>query len=701
MYAAPPSARPGPAVAQRSPVSNPSPIRTDDRIFAVTAVALTLLAALAIVATSPNARAGTPPTGFADTLVTAGLSTPMSLVFLPDASGRAVIVQQAGAIRAWDGVTLSTLHTMVEVVSGGERGLLGVEIDPDWPARPYLYVYYTANVGFVQVARFELTDPGGVLTLNPASKLILIDDMPDIAGNHNGGTLRFAPDKTLYMSVGDDASGCQAQDLTVLAGKILRIRVDDSIDPLNRATLAPPDNPFFNSPSDNAKLVWGYGLRNPFRFDIDPSNSDVFIGDVGQSAWEEVSLGDAGGINFGWPYYEGFVPYQLALCPGDTSIPTNHDPIYVYPNPGAGSASVIGASLYRGVDYPVDDSFPPAYDHDFFFMDFYAGFLRVLRYNPSSGGYDLVAGVSATDWGTAYAFVPDIVEGPDGALYFLTGTSLRRIAYVAAVPPQPTGLTATLVNGLNDVLLTWTVPSPETGVDHYEVWWSLVYDPYRDGYTQASPDLPLGSAVWADLGVGALPRAYFYFVQAVAIGGETAPSPGQVAKFTRPVLALPTLLSTSVTTASSLVTANVQGTATWSIARTFDASDAADSWKRFVAARPGNDLVAVDRTHGVWVDVTAAGDFRIAGFAPCSTTLDLRAGWNLVGFPSMTFRTVAAATAGLAGPLIVEGYSSSAAEYHLLRLGPTSILSPTEAYWIYSPMDQPWTVENDARPSCV
>ena len=279
MYAALPSARPVPAVAQRNPPSDPSPIRTDDRIFAVAAVALTLLAALVIVGTSPSARAGTPPTGFADTLVTAGLSSPMSLVFLNDGSGRAVIVQQAGAIRAWDGVTLSTLHTMTEVVSGGERGLLGVEIDPDWPARPYLYVYYTANVGFVQVARFDLTDPGSILTLSPASKLVLIDDMPDNAGNHNGGTLRFAPDKTLYMSVGDDALECQAQDRTVLAGKILRIRVDDTIDPLNRATLAPSDNPFVSSPNDNEKLVWAYGLRNPFRFDIDPSNGDVFIGD--------------------------------------------------------------------------------------------------------------------------------------------------------------------------------------------------------------------------------------------------------------------------------------------------------------------------------------------------------------------------------------------------------------------------------------
>ena len=700
MYATSPSARLVPAVAQRNPASNTSSIRKDDRIFGVAAVALTLLAALAIVATSPNARAGTPPTGFADTLVTAGLSTPMSLVFLPDASGRAIIVQQAGAIRAWDGAALSTLHTMVEVVSGGERGLLGVEIDPDWPARPYLYVYYTANVGFVQVARFDLTDPGGVLTLNPASKLILIDDMPDNAPNHNGGTLRFAPDKTLYMSVGDDASECQAQDRTVLAGKILRIRVDDTIDPVNRATLAPSDNPFVSSPNDNEKLVWAYGLRNPFRFDIDPSTSDAFIGDVGQSTWEEVSLADAGGINFGWPYYEGFATYRLALCPGDPFIPPTRPPIYVYPNP-AGSASVIGASVYRGVDYPVDDSFPPAFDHDFFFMDFYSGFLRVLRYNPSSGGYDLVAGVSATDWGTAYTFVPDMVEGPDGALYFLTGTSLRRIAYTATVPGQPMGLAATLVNGLDDVELMWALPNPEAGVDHYEVWRSLAYDAYRDGYALVSAFLPLGTATWIDVGAGAAPRAYFYFVQAVGPGGEVAPTAGQVAKFTRSLLAQPTLLSTSVTTTSPLVADNVQGTAAWSIARTFDAWDVSDGWKRHDPLRAGNDFLAVDRTRGVWVGVTSPGDFRVAGRVPCSTTMNLRSGWNLVGFPSMTDRTVSTATAGLAGPLLVEGYNGADAPYYLWRLNPTSILGPTEAYWIFSPIDQPWTVGNDARPSCV
>ena len=675
--------------------------RRTSRLLSLLVLVVLLVVPLSFMLPVPRARAGTPPTGFTDSLVVGGLSAPLSLDFLPDGSGRVIFVEKAGAIRLWDGTTVSTLHTMLEVNTiGNERGLLGVAVDPDWPARPFVYVHYTANTvpPYVQVARFNVTDQGITLSLDPTSKLVLIDDMPDNASNHNGGTLRFGPDKTLYISVGDDALQCNAQALTVLAGKILRIRVDGPIDPSNRATLAPADNPFASAPDDNQKLVWAYGLRNPFRFDIHPLTGDVFIGDVGQSAWEEVSLASASGLNFGWPYWEGSAPYQVGLCPGHTSVPPSQFPIYVYPN-GMGSASVIGAAVYRGVNYPVDDSFPPEYDDDFFFMDYYAGFLRVLRWNPFTGVYDLVPGVSPTDWGTTYAFVADMTVGPDGAMYFLTGSALRRIAFTAIVPGQPRNLSAALVNALADVQLTWTLPNPEFDTDHYEVHRATAYDPNRAGYGQVSPDLPLGTSSWTDVGAGAAAGAYFYFVQAVGPGGETTPSPGQVAKFSRALAAQPTLLSTSVTTSSTLVLDNFRGTAAWSIARTFDAWDAADGWKRHVPSRPGNDFPPMDRTRGVWLEVFLPGDFRVAGRVPCSTTLSLRAGWTLVGFPSMTSVTVAAATAGLTGPLILDGYAATA-PYYLARLDPGSTMGPTEAYWVYSPVDQPWTIANDPRPSC-
>lgn len=656
---------------------------------------LTLLVP-ALVLSPGTVRAGTPPTGFSDTLVTPGLMTPMSLAFLPDGSGRMVIVEQAGRIRSWDGVSLSLLHTMTEVVSGGERGLLGVEVDPDWPSRPYLYVYYTANVGFVQVARFELLDPGGVLTLNPTSKLVLIDNMPDNAGNHNGGTLRFGPDKTLYMSVGDDATSCNAQDLNVLAGKILRIRVDDSIDPSNRSTLAPADNPFVSNPSDNAKLVWAYGLRNPFRFDIHATDNRVFIGDVGQNSWEEVSLANASGLNFGWPYWEGNVRYQMTLCPGQPALPPSRLPIYVYPNPGG--ASVIGAAVYRGVSFPNDGSFPPAYEDNFFFMDFYAGFLRVLR-QSGTGAWGLVSGVSANDWGTSYAFVADMIAGPDGTLYFVTGGGqLRRVTYVGLAPAQATNLGATLQNGFADVAVTWTLPSPETNVDHYEVLRASVYDPDRGGYAVVSPNLSPGTSSWVDVGAGAVAGPFFYFVRSVASGGETTPTQGQVAKFAWAVAAAPVLVSTPVTTPSLLVPDTFTGTSSWSIARAFDASDFADGWKQFDPLFGGSDLASVDVTRGVWLNATA-GDLRIAGRIPCATTTPLRAGWNLVGFPSMTTHTVSTATGGLAGPIVVEGYAAGG-PYHLIRLGASDLMGPTNGYWISSPAAQAWTITNDARPTC-
>lgn len=664
---------------------------------------MTLLVSVASLAVIPvpSVRAGTPPSGFVDTQVTTGLLSPMSLVFLPDGSGRLVIVEQGGRISGWNGITRSTLHTMTEVVSGGERGLLGVEIDPDWPLRPYLYVYYTANVGFVQVARFDLMDPGGVLTLVPLSKLILIDDMPDSAGNHNGGTLRFAPDKTLYMSVGDDAIPCDAQDLTVLAGKILRIKVDASINPSIRSTLAPADNPFVGNPSDNAKLVWAYGLRNPFRFDIHPIAGHAFIGDVGQNSWEEVSLANASGLNLGWPYWEGDVRYQLSLCPVDSSLPPSRAPIYVYPN--AGTASVIGASVYRSASFPNDDSFPVAYNDDFFFMDYYAGFLRVLRENPAGGTYSLVPGVSATNWGTGYQFVADMVLGPDGALYFATGGgALRKIGFVPQTPQRPTALIAALVNGRDDVELTWNVPTPETYVDHYEVYRSSLYDPARAGYSKVSsdPSLPPGSSTWTDIGAGTISGAYFYYVAAVGSSGEPNATLGQVAKFTRSVAAGPVLFSVPVLTTSNLVTDQF-ASLPWTIGRTFIASDAVDPWKHHDVSRAFNDFLSVDVQDGVWLNVSAAGDYRVAGSVPCTRTIGLRAGWNLVGFPSMATRTVADATVGLTGPIDVEAYDPIAPPYYLRRLSSSSLMSPTDALWIHAATDESWTITNDPSPGCI
>src|SRR5262249_41092159 len=134
----------------------------------------------------------------------------------------------------------------------------------------------------------DLSNPNSTnLTISSASKVLLINQIPDNAANHNGGTLRFGVDKTLYLSIGDDADSCAAQDLTQLKGKILRIKVDASIMPLDLATMVPSNSPFAGSQNVNTRLIWAYGLRNPFRFSVDPLTGILFIGDVGNAQREE------------------------------------------------------------------------------------------------------------------------------------------------------------------------------------------------------------------------------------------------------------------------------------------------------------------------------------------------------------------------------------------------------------------------------
>jgi glucose/arabinose dehydrogenase len=392
-----------------------------------------------------SSQAATLPPFFNDSLVVGGLSSPRSLDFFPD--GRILVVENGGTFLLVNGSTSTNLGTLAGVSTSGEQGLLGVAIDPDFPARPFVYVHYT-TVTNVQVARLNFTNASGPgpLGIDLASRLILLADMPNVNTNHNGGTVRFGPDKTLYISIGDDATGgCDAQNVSWMAGKILRIKVDASINPANRSTLAPSDNPFSGDPRVNATLVWAYGLRNPFRFDIDPVTGTLFIGDVGQSAWEEIDVVTAGGANLGWPYWEGNATYRTSLCPTDSSFPTVQFPVYTFVN--TGSAVIMGA-LYRGVDYPNDSSFPPEFDENAFFFDFYKDVMHVLR-SPNNGtNWTLVPGLTSTDFATGMLYTTDMREGPDGALYWLAESTseLRRIGYnpvpqvtTASLPPGTVG----------------------------------------------------------------------------------------------------------------------------------------------------------------------------------------------------------------------------------------------------------------------
>ncbi len=246
---------------------------------------------LTIAATA--GRAATLPTGFTEALVASGLNNPTAMQFAPD--GRLFVCEQGGRLRVIkNGALLSTPFLTVTVSSSGERGLLGVAFDPNFAVNQYVYVYYTATSPAVHNRVSRFTASGDVAAVGSEVALLDLDNLSS-ATNHNGGALNFGPDGKLYISVGENANSANAQTLSNLLGKILRLNADGTL---------PTDNPFYASATGQNRAIWALGLRNPFTFAFSPSGSSMFVNDVGQSAFEEINDG-APGANYGWPDTEG------------------------------------------------------------------------------------------------------------------------------------------------------------------------------------------------------------------------------------------------------------------------------------------------------------------------------------------------------------------------------------------------------------
>lgn len=370
------------------------------------------------------------PDAFTDVAVVGGLSEPTNLCFLPD--GRLLVVEQHaaqvrlvvnGAFAPTDPVLwVSDVNT-----SGGERGLLGIAADPGWPARPYVYLYYDHALSpTCRISRFTATGDvafagDGDFALDPLSRHDVLTTIPDVAAIHNGGSLRFGPDGMLYASLGDDGTACNAQDPAVLAGKILRLDVSGlppgAGGPPAVATIAAAGNPFAASPDSNARLVWAYGLRNPFSFHVDPLTGDLFVADVGAATFEELNHVTEGGRNFGWPFYEGPLRHVFDCPAADTSAGFVA-PIYWHANGPTTGASIIGGTIYRrppGATTP----FPASYEGDVFVSDLYEWFLRRLKNDGGTWSIAPEAGQpNATDWATSMRWSSDFQVGPDGALWY-------------------------------------------------------------------------------------------------------------------------------------------------------------------------------------------------------------------------------------------------------------------------------------------
>jgi glucose/arabinose dehydrogenase len=319
----------------------------------------------------------TSATGITTERVASGLSSPIFVTSPPGDLQRLFIVERPGRI-----VILSNgqvlpdpfLDIVGRVLSGGERGLLGLAFHPDYDNNGYFYVNYTNTSGNTVVSRFEISaDPD--LADSSSEYLLLTISQP--YSNHNGGMIAFGPnDGYLYIGMGDGGSGGdpqnRAQNDGVLLGKMLRIDVDGG-SPYG----IPPDNPFAG-PGDPLDEIWARGLRNPWRFSFDRQTGDIYIADVGQSQWEEIDYQPAsgsGGENYGWRLMEGVHCYNPPI---DCDSGGLTYPIYEYSHGGSPfRCSITGGYVYRGNAIP---QLPGTY----FFADYCSDQIWSFRYDGSN-----------------------------------------------------------------------------------------------------------------------------------------------------------------------------------------------------------------------------------------------------------------------------------------------------------------------------
>lgn len=290
--------------------------------------------------------------------VASGLSQPLLAVTAPGEPNRIYVIEKEGTIAVIeDGTVLAErfLDVTDDIASGGERGLLGLAFHPDYAENGRFFVYYTPP-GRNQVVEFarESVDPpraanGVVATLM---------DVPDPESNHNGGMITFGPGDYLYVATGDGGGSGDDHgefghglDRNTLFGAILRLDVDAPGE-----DYAAAGNPF--TPPEGLPQIYHYGLRNPWRVSFDRAEGDLYIADVGQNEFEEVSVipsGTPGGRNLGWRAYEG-----LSVFDADNvdRVPEHFEPAIVYAHsdidaPTGGGSSITGGYVYRGSAIPA------------------------------------------------------------------------------------------------------------------------------------------------------------------------------------------------------------------------------------------------------------------------------------------------------------------------------------------------------------
>ncbi len=361
---------------------------------------------------SSSAFASNLPPGFVEELVASELVGPMSMAWGPGgdlwiggAQGHVYLLHLGASLGSPPRSREPILVAQLPASKQGERGIIGIAVDPDYPRNHHIWAFYSKSDRPFRNRLSRFRHVGDQLV-----EETVILETPDLLNDfHNGGCLRFASDKTLYISTGDDGQFSDtAQDPHDLRGKILHINRDGS---------PAAGNPFLNGREGDPR-VWALGLRNPWRFNLQPGSEAMFIADVGGGDYEEVNLGIAG-ANYGWALTEGPEP------PG---VPGITYPIYSYPH-----TSELGNGIIGG-DHAPAGNFPPTYKGNYFFGDVATRELFRMVLDESNQPVSVERFASGTLSGPV-----DIQFGPDGALYYLAfrERGLLRISYVGGSNRQP------------------------------------------------------------------------------------------------------------------------------------------------------------------------------------------------------------------------------------------------------------------------
>ena len=368
----------------------------------------------------PNPPDPPPPAAVQTQQVFAGvaLASPTALLQAPGDASRWFAIGQAGLVTVFDNDTVSAagstfLNITGRVQSGGETGLLGIAFHPDFATNGEVFVSYTAPGLISVISRFRSID--GNQTLDPSSEEIILT-VPQPASNHNGGDIHFgpAPDNFLFISLGDGGGGGDTfgngQNTQSLLGNILRIDVSIAV-----GYDIPPTNPFAAGTLATAGIcpgdcpeIFAWGFRNPWRFSFDQLTDELWVGDVGQGAWEEVDRVSVG-ENYGWNTREGAHCFPIGSACSAVGLV---DPITEYDH-GLG-VSITGGYVYRG-------SAIPGLQGQYLFGDFGSGRIWAV---PA----DSPIGTAPTELANTGHSISAFAEGVDGELYVVNyGGTIHQI----------------------------------------------------------------------------------------------------------------------------------------------------------------------------------------------------------------------------------------------------------------------------------